>query len=195
MQGARRIITQSHRASCYDPRHRRMNARRVVWFGVSLLAVASWFSSASTPSVSGPHLPQPTPAPLALDRSAAAMQSEVARLHERLAPLAQPLHSRDLFRFNERRLERPAPPAPVETSEQPEPVKTPAQPVLQLIGIAEDESPDGTVRTAIVSGLGDVYLVKAGEVVAGQFRVERVSADAVLLTDTTTAATTILALR
>jgi hypothetical protein len=67
--------------------------------------------------------------------------------------------------------------------------------VFQLIGIAEDMATDGLVRTAIVAGLGDVFLVKAGDVFAGQYRVDHVSTDVVQFTDTTTSAASTLALR
>jgi hypothetical protein len=174
-----------------------MRARRAAWFGVSLVAVASWFSAASTPDVRPPSVRLTEPdGPSALDRSAAALQSEVTRLHERLGPTATPARSRDLFRFSTRKPVRPVrldTPAAAVAPVEPAPVE-PA-PRLQLIGVAEDPSPDGVVRTAIVSGLGDVFLVKPGETIAGQFRVEQVSADAVQLISTTTAASITLALR
>ena len=70
------------------------------------------------------------------------------------------------------------------------------RPSLTLIGIAEDASADGVVRTAIVSGLADLFLVKAGETIdGGRYRIDLVSADAVQLTDTLTASPTTLALR
>jgi hypothetical protein len=171
-----------------------MNVRQIVWIGVSSLAVASWFSAASTPDVRTPAAPVEHARPAQdLDRSSAVMQTEVARLRDRLSPSAAPTHARDLFRFAGR-VQRPQPelaPEPVVAIEAP----APERPALQLIGVAEDESADGTVRTAIVSGHGDVFLVKAGDLVAGQYRVEQVTADAVQLTDTTTSVPTTLALR
>ena len=106
-----------------------------------------------------------------------------------------PSRSRDLFRFAGRAT-RPltAAPAPVVQPTEALP-EAPPQPVLQLIGVAEDVVADGIVRTAILSGLGDVFLVKSGDIVAGQYRVDQVSADAVQLIDTTTSAATTLALR
>ncbi len=68
-------------------------------------------------------------------------------------------------------------------------------PALQLIGVAEDAAADGVVRTAILSGLGDVFLVKAGDVIGGRFRVDQVAADAVQLTTLSTSSVTTLALR
>jgi hypothetical protein len=174
-----------------------MNVRRVVWFGVWALAIASWFASASTSGVRPPIAPLPPPKPAAIDWSVAALQSEVSRLHDRIGPTASPAGSRDLFRFSARTPRRPlgAVPnrAPMAEADVAPPVAP--RPSLKLIGIAEDASADGIVRTAIVSGPGDVYLVKAGDTVAGQYRVEQVSTDAVQLTNIATAASTTLALR
>ena len=139
-----------------------MTIRRVLSFGVSTLAVASWFSAASTPDVPPPAAPVAPSAPSALDRSSATLQVEIARLHD-----------------------RPEPPAPPQE----------APPAFRLIGVAEDETADGVVRTAILSGLGDVFLVKAGDTVGGRFRVDQVSADAVQLTSLSTSAASTLALR
>ena len=172
-----------------------MNIRRIAWLGVTSIAVASWFSAASTPDLRRSALLERAPSTRELDRSAATLQSEVARLHDRIAPTATPSRARDLFRFAGRaphRVTGEAPPATAQTAEAP--VETPPRPTLQLIGVAEDESADGTVRTAIVAGLGDLYLVKPGDVVAGQYLVERVTSDAVQLTDTSSSASTTLTL-
>lgn len=165
-----------------------MQARRIVWFCVSSLALASWLASATTTSVRPPVVPLPPLKSAPIDRSVAALQGEVSRLHERLAPTIEPSRSRDLFRFSARPVERrrvvAAPrPAPVAAVADVAPVAAP-RPVLSLIGVAEDTEGPAPVRTAILSGPGDVYLVKPGDTVRGQFRVEQVSADAVQLTDT-----------
>ena len=172
-----------------------MNIRRIAWLGVTSIAVASWFSAASTPDLRTPSLLQRAPSTRELDRSAAMMQSEVARLHDRISPTVTPSHARDLFRFAGR-APRPltgALPRPVAQAVEA-PVETPAKPTLQLIGVAEDESADGMVRTAIVAGPGELFLVKPGDTVAGQYLIERVTSDAVQLTDTSTSASTTLTL-
>ncbi|MGE3955946.1 MAG: hypothetical protein AB7H96_04445 [Vicinamibacterales bacterium] len=173
-----------------------MNVRRIVWFGVSTLAIASWFASASTSGVRPPAVPFPPPKPSPVDFSMVALQSEVGRLHERLAPTAAPTRSRDLFRFQSRIPERRAPlarpAAPVDVvAEAP----APPAPALALIGVAEDATADGVIRTAIVSGLGDVFLVKAGETIRDRYRIGAVSADAVQVVDTVTGSDSTLALR
>lgn len=165
-----------------------MNVRRIVWFGVSALAIASWFASASTSGVRPPVIPPAPPRVSPLDLSLVSLQSEVGRLHERLGPTATPTRARDLFRFRGR-VPRPSASASVRHDADVPVVAVPVVPVppsLALIGVAEDAGADGVVRTAIVSGLGDVFLVKAGESIRDRFRVGLVSADAVQIIDLTT---------
>jgi hypothetical protein len=66
---------------------------------------------------------------------------------------------------------------------------------LKLSGIAEDETADGPVRTAILSGFGQLFLVKEGEAVAERYRVLRISSDVVELADLTEGHTIRLVLR
>jgi hypothetical protein len=54
---------------------------------------------------------------------------------------------------------------------------------LKLAGIAEDAGADGPDRTAIISGEGQLFMVKEGDPVAGRYRVARISSDAVELSD------------
>jgi hypothetical protein len=173
-----------------------MNAKRIVWFGLSTLAIASWIASASTSGVRVPAAPFAPIRPTAVDRSMAALQSEMTRLHDRLGPTSTPTRSRDLFRFSapapRRRAAVGAPRQPAAVEVAPAAVPAPA---LALIGIAEDGAAESVVRTAIVSGLGDLFLVKPGEMIRNRYRVGDVSSDAVQLTDTTTDLSITLALR
>ncbi len=162
-----------------------MNVKRIAVLGVGCAALAVWLAAAAT---SGTRQRQaPTPVAAAVESKGEELAAEIARLRERLRPTAAPAQTRDLFNYAARsssraraRVARPfdaaAPPAPV-----PSPVVS--RPTLMLIGIAEDDRADNVVRTAIVSGLGDVFLVKEGESIALQYRVLRIGADAVELTD------------
>jgi len=72
----------------------------------------------------------------------------------------------------------------------------PLEPAIELIGVAESESPKGVVRTAIISTLdGELFLVKEGETIAARYRVGPVAAGAVELNDLLTGAVRRLALR
>jgi hypothetical protein len=121
------------------------------------------------------------------ETAAAEIQREAARLHARLAQVgAYRDPARNPFRY------RAAAPAPAAARPQPsEPIalvedvaaSTDAPPTLRmtLSGIAEDIVGDATVRTAIISTPSDVLLVKVGETVGDQYRVENIAADAVEL--------------
>ena len=63
------------------------------------------------------------------------------------------------------------------------PIVRPAPPALKLSGIAEDATPDGLVRTAILSGFGQLFLAKEGDNVTERYRVVQISSDVVELTD------------
>ncbi len=58
-----------------------------------------------------------------------------------------------------------------------------ALPPLKLSGIAEDPGDDGPVRVAFISGEGQLFMVKEGETVTPRYRVAKISADVVELTD------------
>jgi hypothetical protein len=58
-----------------------------------------------------------------------------------------------------------------------------ALPPLKLSGIAEDAGPDGPVRQAFINGGGELFMVKEGDTVTPRYRVAKISADVVELTD------------
>jgi hypothetical protein len=68
-------------------------------------------------------------------------------------------------------------------------VQPPVQVTLRLIGMAQEEGDDASAATAIVADHGQVYLVKAGDVVPPGYAVNRVVADSVELTDPQTGVT------
>jgi hypothetical protein len=128
------------------------------------------------------------------------IQSQATRLRARLASAPAPAaEGRNPFRFSEPATPRAAhrvtaaslPEIAEADSAEAAPVTIP----LTLSGIAEDNSPEGTIRTAVLSGLGDVFLVKAGDVIASRFQITAIGADAVEILDTSTGATVRLGLR
>ncbi|HEV8345005.1 MAG TPA: hypothetical protein VGQ16_00460 [Vicinamibacterales bacterium] len=162
-----------------------MNLKRAATIGVVGGALAVWLASAATSnhSLPPPIIVPPSP----IDSRGAALAEEVARLHERLRPTATPNQpSRNLFSFRSAPA-RTLPPAPVAPPpaivEAPAP--RPAQPSLKLAGIAEDDGPNGPERTAIIAGDGQLFMVKEGDAVTLRYRVAKISADVVELTDLT----------
>ena len=100
------------------------------------------------------------------------------------APVARP--ERNVFTFR-----APARMANVRPAERPLGVVPDAQapsPLIPftLIGMAQDQ---GEAATAILSGHGQVFLVKEGDLVPPAYAVGSVAADSVELTDRTTGAT------
>ena len=161
-----------------------MNWQRTVTLGALGGALAVWYAAAST---SVPSSPDPvlshTATPVEL--RGAELSAEISRLRERLRPTAAPLLRRDLFRYRG----GAAAASPESATALPIPadsaaLATPA-PAFSLVGLAEDDGPDGPVRTAIISRAGDLFIVKEGEAVTSQYQVAKISADVVELTDTT----------
>jgi len=174
------------RGSCYDPaelkiqRHYIMNLKWAATLVIVVGALTAWRGAASKPGRSGTtnldiaaHVP--------LDARGAALAKEIARLHNRLEPGAPPRLGRNLFRFAAAR--HPAPIALAATRVVSEPTVAPPQPALTLIGVAEDIATGGLIRTAIISGPGQVYVVKEGERVTTRYVVARISSDVVELQD------------
>ena len=93
--------------------------------------------------------------------------------------------ARNLFTF--RAAARPAaaavvlaPPLPALIEARPATVSLPP---LRLSGIAEDPGADGPIRIAFISGDGQLFMAKEGELVTARYRVAKISADVVELTD------------
>lgn len=147
-------------------------------------ALAAWLAGAAT---SNRPLPDPiVPRPAPIDRRGADLAGEIAKLHERLRPNTPPrAATRNVFRYY-------AAPVPVVVTQAPRaaiveaPVARPAPELpLRLSGIAEDAGPEGAIRTAIISGDGQLFMVKVGELVTPRYKVTQITADVVELLDLT----------
>jgi len=160
-----------------------MNLKRTTTIGVVGAALIAWLAGAATSNRPIPTVPviQQTN----IEKRGAELAVEIERLHERLAPAVAPsAPGRNLFTFRSAAA-RPAPPVPeaprAAISEiAPVPI---ALPPLKLAGIAEDEGADGPVRMAFISGGGQLFMVKEGDAVTARYRVAKISADVVELTD------------
>ncbi len=174
-----------------------MNLKRTATVGVVGGALAAWLAAAGT---SGVHVSAPRPATTTpIEKRGAELAREIARLHERLRPTTAPRQQgRNLFQFRAPR-SRPAPVTPgtpaITETPTPAPSLPPPSPPLKLSGVAEDRGPDGPIRTAIITGQGQLFLVKEGEMVTSRYRVARISADVVELIEVDTNTTLRLAMR
>jgi hypothetical protein len=162
-----------------------MHVKRTASIVLGAGAIAAWLAGAAT---SNRAVPDPiVPPPAQIDARGSDLANEIAKLRERLRPAASPrTPGRNLFAF---RATAPAaePVAPahaaaVADSAPARPAET--SPVLKLSGLAEDPGPDATVvRIAFITTGGQLFMVKEGEPVGDRYRVERITPDAVELTD------------
>lgn len=170
--------------------------RALAVFG-GVVALGGWLAANA-----GVWLERPAPAladPVAEATSeigslAASVGRGVQRLRAR-PPQPPPLvPGRNPFRFTERpqRAQEPVQARPaLSTALTPSPVA----PDLRLVGVAEDPGPDGPVRTAVLSGLDQLFFVKPGDRFAGHFRVLSVGSDTIQLEDTAEGVVLTLTLR
>jgi hypothetical protein len=169
-----------------------MNRTATIVVGAALLA---WLAGAATSNHAIP--PAPVVEPRAIESRGAELADEIARLHERLRPVATPRHpARNLFAYRAMSAPAAAPVVPARRPALTEAAPAPlALPALKLAGIAEDSGADGPERTAFISGEGQLFMVKEGETVTPRYRVTKISADVIELIDLTDNTVRRLALR
>jgi hypothetical protein len=189
---------------CYNPLaglgHMQVT-RTAAYVGGGALLVA-WFAAASAPmreQMPPRDAPRETAATSGTDSLAGEIQSQAARLRDRLAQAPAPdLHQRNPFRFAPVPAAQPSGGATARStpSSGPPPLPVELPPALTLMGIAEDQTPIGLHRTAVIGGMGDaVYVVMEGQAVADRYRVTTIGQDAVELKDLATGGYRRLALR
>jgi len=165
----------------------------IIWAGLAVLA--AWLSAAMTPG--RPPVVADSVAPGPIEDRGAALASEIARLHERLRPQdapREPTRNPFAFRSTGRALSSTstsstaASVAAAAAQEAAVAASLSGPLALRLAGLAE-ESGDANVapvRTAIISGSGQVFLAKEGDRVTDRdvvYAVGNISADSVELTD------------
>jgi hypothetical protein len=172
--------------------------RAAAYIGGGML-LAAWLSSAATSPQDSAPIPEPRPEPTSgTDSIASDVQAQAARLRSRLAAAPAPNSpSRNPFAFavaevpRQRQTARAVEPEPLAAS----PVVATELP-LTLVGVAEQESPNGVTRTALIVGPSDeLFMVTEGQEVAGGYRVTAVGADVVELKDASTGSIRRLVLR
>jgi hypothetical protein len=169
-----------------------MNLKRTATLGVGGAALAAWLSAAMTPGRPALRTTRFTPSPI--DASGVELASEINRLHERLRPTSPPnAPSRNPFTFGAARrpsfdsvpIRQKVPTLPLPTADAAV-ARENDTPRLTLAGVAEDRGVEGPVRTAIVSGDTQLFLVKEGDTISEggvTYEVGAVTADSVELID------------
>ena len=176
-----------------------MTLRRALAIGGGAALVGAWLASAANTRVSAPPARAERAAD-AHDRFVSDVRHQAERLRERLnAAAVVPEPMRNPFEFGGR-LTHPIPAAAPMRSEPAAPIvitepPAPPPPSLTLMGIAEDGPAAALVRTAMISGAGQLFLAKTGDTVAERFTVKAIGADVVELIDVTDGRTVRLALR
>ena len=174
-----------------------MTSRRAVAYigGASLLL--AWLAAASGDAQRPRQVRAPAPAgdEAVVQTLATDVQAQAMRLRHRLAaaPAPRPVRNPFAFEMREPRAARRAPPiaAPVV-----EAAPVPIEPVLMLVGIAEQNTATGLVRTAMIStDTDELLMMTEGQTIALRYRVAAIGADVVELTDVTTGATRRLSLQ
>lgn len=160
---------------------------------VACLAAANMPQDASETPARAPRTPHASsPDALATDVSV-----QAARLHDAMAQAPVPgVNLRNPFAFHTHGASSAASTvrAAVAADEAAPPVTSP--PLLTLMGVAEDTTPTGPRRTAVIGGDGDtIYMVGEGDAVGDRYRVTKIGADAVELEDVLTKGYRRLALR
>ena len=170
--------------------------RATTYMGVASVLV-TWLASANGVSAPpDPSPPQTRPSVSATQALADDVQAQTARLRGRLAAAPAPRTPvRNPFAFAVR-AERPA----LDKSGPATAIATtpalPAEPPLQLAGIAEQETVGATVRTAMITADSDeLFMLTVGGSLGGRYKVTAISSDAVELSDLVTGGTRRLTLR
>src|SRR5512139_655604 len=166
------------------------STRAVAYIGGASLLLA-WLASASGVSRQ-PRSASPPSRPgdsAVLQTIATDVQAQAARLRHRLATAPAPQGPvRNPFAFGSREepdaraARRAAAPIAVE----PPPLRV--EPLPTLLGIAEQATPAGRIRTAMFSATGDELIMAAEGETVGHYRVTAIGADAVELQDISTGA-------
>lgn len=179
-----------------------MNASRLAVWIVGAAVSGAWLASAAGITRQARNVRSiPTPPDVVqFDALAAEVQTQAGRLRERLANAPAPgVANRNPFAFSQSSARRRS--VPIEIGEPALPAPTagsiePSEPVLELIGIAVSEKPEGPVRTAMITGNYDeLIMVTVGQRILGRYDVMSIGEDLVELKDVTSGETRRLVLR
>ena len=173
---------------------RKPDTARAVVMATVLVVTGSWFLRGA-PAPAAPREMPPFDQRPAGARPVVLPESALPRVRwNNRSPLVAPTRSpRDPFRFDApgmTRSTRVSSPAPPRSSVGlGSPVNEPER-ELVLLGVAEDSGEDGTRRTAVVGGAedrdDDLWLVREGDMLTEQYRIEHVGPEFAVLVDVRT---------
>jgi hypothetical protein len=172
-----------------------MNLKQAATIITTSGAIAAWFVGGATTNHT--VAPAPVVARTPVDAKSEQLATEVGRLRERLRPTTTPRQpGRNLFRFHEAPVAPHAPlAAPAAVAAPPVELPPPTIMPMRLVGMAEDPGPEGPVRIAFVNAGGQLFNVKEGDSILDLYRVSKITADVIELTDVKDGTVRRLALR
>jgi hypothetical protein len=174
------------------------NRTRIVLLGLLAVLVAVWGSSASLPLARSDDRAdrraiareeRPAPSLFDVDQASARL-----REHRRESP-APRANGRNPFQFARSPVTAASVIPALPPADAIAPPPEPAQPLFSLSGVVDKASDQGPVRTAVISGLDQLFFAKVGDNVTARYTVVKIGADAVELRDVTTGETLRLALQ
>ncbi len=171
--------------------------RAASYAGGGALLVAWFAAAAGSPVQEAPPPRDPVVSTSGSASLAADVQAQAVRLRERLAQAPTPAtNPRNPFSFAPAPVVRAPQPVVRAAAGEPPAPEISSAPALSLMGIAEETSPEGLHRTAVIGGANDaLYIVMEGQTIADRYRVNTIGADAVELKDLVTGAYRRLAMR
>ena len=187
-------------ASGAEPAPGNMTTRSATIYGVGGVLLVACLAAANMPQEreAPPERSARVPRSASPDEMAVEVSSQATRLHSLMAQAPTPGSSvRNPFSFAAARAPRSdAPLVHAATIDEPPAILPSPLPALTLMGVAEETTPAGPRRTAVVGGDGDtIYMVGEGDAVGERYRVKKIGADAIELEDVVTKAYRRLALR
>lgn len=164
-----------------------MSIRSLTIVGAILLT--AWLAVDAMRVVPPSSLPSAVPSAAQVDPLTRQLTQEADGLWDRLRAAPIPRHpSRNPFTFAAAVAPRrpAAPPSEAAPSVEPEPVVPAVEPPppFKLVGVAQNGTAENVTRTAIIAGLGRLFIVKVGEQVTARFTIAAIGPDVVELTDT-----------
>jgi len=176
-----------------------MAPKRAAAYIALALVLAAWFASASGISTrSTPEVEQPPPVPTAGTATLAAdVQAQAKRLRDRMESPPSPQQPlRNPFEFAPREPRRQRAASSTAPSLVPPGSAAIPEPPLTLVGVAEQQTPAGVVRTAMITADSDeLFMLAEGDVLGGRYRVKTVASDSAELTDLVSGSIRLLSLR
>jgi hypothetical protein len=171
-----------------------MTSRRTAVYGVGAALLFAYLAAANMPTQESPSR-EPAARPAATtgtESLAVEVRGQAAKLHARMADAPVPdMNPRNPFSFGPP--SRASLPPVRDTLVHPAIVPEPAPaavaplPALTLMGVAEETTPAGVRRTAVIGGDGDtIYMVVEGQAVGDRYKVTKIGVDAVELEDLVT---------